>query len=159
MPVKVLFVCMGNICRSPTAEGVFRKIVAEAGLDGHIEIDSCGTGGWHVGEPPDPRAQREAAGRGIDISGLRGRQVHRSDFDRFDYVLAMDTLNRGELERHCPPDQQHKIHMCLDFAWNTTERDVPDPYYGGDDGFVHVYNLVEDACAGLLGRIRGDHNI
>ncbi|CCQ72077.1 low molecular weight protein-tyrosine-phosphatase [Magnetospira sp. QH-2] len=151
---KVLFVCLGNICRSPTAEGVFRKMVADAGLSHVIQTDSAGTGSWHVGSPPDRRAAAEAKRRGIDISDLRGRQARRADFERFDYILAMDRTNYEDLRDICPPGKEDRLHMFLDFAPGHKERDVPDPYYGGGDGFRRVYDLVEAAAAGLLAEIR-----
>ncbi|MBI1317344.1 MAG: low molecular weight phosphotyrosine protein phosphatase [Candidatus Hydrogenedens sp.] len=158
-PIRVLFICLGNICRSPTAEGVFTKLVEDSGLSERIHVDSAGTGDWHVGDPPDRRARAEAARRGIDISGLRGRQVARSDFDTFHYVLAMDQSNYRDLSRLCPTAHRGKLHLCLDFASDADEREVPDPYYGGDDGFAHVYDLVEDAARGLLQRIRQEHGL
>jgi protein-tyrosine phosphatase len=155
--VKVLFVCLGNICRSPTAEGVFTKLVRDRGLEGRIEIDSAGTGAWHVGESPDKRAQAEARKRGIDISGLRARAVHPSDFTTFDYIVAMDQDNYDDLRAKCPEDQQHRLHRHLAFAEGVRERSVPDPYYGGVDGFRHVYDLVEAGAEGLLKRIEEEH--
>jgi protein-tyrosine phosphatase len=148
--VKVLFVCMGNICRSPTAEGVFKRFVAEAGLAGHILSDSAGTHDYHIGEPPDPRTQRAAAKRGYDLAALRGRQVARRDFDEFDYVLAMDETNLRLLERLCPPTHAHKLKLFLDFSGDPVRREVPDPYYGGAQGFEQVLDLVEQASRGLL---------
>ena len=147
--VKVLFVCMGNICRSPTAEGVFKRQVAEAGLEAHVLSDSAGTHDYHVGEPPDPRAQRAAAGRGYDLSALRGRQVGREDFAEFDYVLAMDEANLLVLTRQCPPQHQAKLRMLVD------GRDVPDPYYGGPDGFERVLDMVEAGCLAILHELKG----
>ncbi len=147
-------VCMGNICRSPTAEGVFRHRVRQAGLDDVIQIDSAGTHDYHVGNPPDRRALQAARERGYDLSGLRGRQVSRSDFERFDYVLAMDGENMVNLERICPPDQRHKLSLFLDFSTHHAGRHVPDPYYGGQQGFDRVLDMVEDAADGLLAHIR-----
>ncbi len=157
MEVKVLFVCMGNICRSPTAEAVFRARVEEAGLVGQILIDSAGTHDYHIGEPPDARTQRAAAKRGYDMSALRGRQVERGDFGRFDYVLAMDHANLSILERLRPQGSESHLGLFLEFAERHPEREVPDPYYGGAQGFEHVLDLVEDASAGLLRHIRGRH--
>ncbi len=154
--VKVLFVCLGNICRSPTAEGLFRDLVRRHGLDDRIAIDSAGTGAWHVGSAPDKRAQAAALRRGIDISGLRARQARREDFERFDYVIAMDRENHRDLRHLCPPGREDRLHLFLDFAPDTGTRDVPDPYYGGRQGFEHVHDLVERASAGLLDRIRQD---
>lgn len=153
--VNVLFVCLGNICRSPTAEGVFRDLVEREGLSGAIKIDSAGTAAYHVGAPPDSRAQDEAKRRGIDISDLRGRQAHSADFQKFDYVLAMDTENHRNLEDICPLDSEDRLHMFLDFAPSVGLRDVPDPYYGG--GFDTVYDMVEVAAKGLLADIRAKH--
>jgi len=153
--VSVLFVCLGNICRSPTAEGVFRDLVKREGLGGSSRIDSAGTAAYHIGSPPDSRAQIEAKRRGIDISGLRGRQAHPGDFEQFDYVLAMDSENHRNLMAICPLDSETKLHMCLDFAPNVDRRDVPDPYYDG--GFDSVYDMLEDAAQGLLADIRAKH--
>lgn len=152
--VRVLFVCMGNICRSPTAEGVFRKMVENTGYAHQIEIDSAGTHAYHIGKPPDQRSQAAAARRGIDLSGLRGRQVSREDLVRFDYVLAMDEENREHLLALSPQDHVHKVRLFLEFASRSTERAVPDPYYGGPHGFDRVLDLVEDAAEGLLAEIR-----
>ncbi len=157
MEVKVLFVCMGNICRSPTAEAVFRARVEEVGLAKQIHIDSAGTHDYHIGEPPDTRTQRTAAKRGYDMSGLRGRQVERADFGRFDYVLAMDCANLSILERLRPRDAAPHLGLFLQFAERHAEREVPDPYYGGADGFERVLDMVEDASDGLLRHIRKTH--
>jgi protein-tyrosine phosphatase len=151
----ILFVCMGNICRSPIAEGVFRHHVTQAGLEGRIVIDSAGTHDYHVGEPPDPRAQRAAGRRGYDLSMLRGRQVSRADFGEFDYLLAMDRMNLRALERLCPSRHGHKLKLFLEFCNDAAPREVPDPYYGGDQGFEHVLDLVEEAAQGLLAHLRG----
>ena len=145
-----LFVCTGNICRSPTAEGIFRKQVAEAGLAERIVIDSAGTHGYHVGEPPDPRTQAAAARRGYDLSMLRARQFEREDFSRFDLVLAMDEDNHEFLARLCQPAHDHKLRMMMDYAGRFRERAVPDPYYGGPRGFERVIDMLEDAAQGLL---------
>lgn len=147
---KVLFVCLGNICRSPTAHGVFLKIVEDQSLNNMIEVDSAGTHAYHVGKQPDPRAQSAALRRGIDLSPLRARKVNPSDFEYFDYVLAMDYENYSNLERICPAGYEHRLRMFLDFASNFEEKEVPDPYYGGDSGFEHVLDLVDDASRGLL---------
>ncbi len=157
MAVNVLFVCMGNICRSPTAEAVFRARVEEAGLSEQIRIDSAGTHDYHIGAPPDTRTQRAALKRGYDMSGLRGRQVERADFGRFDYVLAMDRANLSILERLRPEDADSHLGLFLEFAARHAEREVPDPYYGGADGFERVLDMVEDASAGLLRHIRERH--
>jgi protein-tyrosine phosphatase len=152
--VKVLFVCMGNICRSPTAEGVFRKLVVEEGFEGTIEIDSAGTHSYHAGEPPDPRAQEAARQRGIDLSGLRGRAATREDIVRFDYILAMDSDNYENLLEICPEGYDHKIRLLLEFAPQRPEREVPDPYFGGPAGFDRVFDLIEEAIRGLLDHIK-----
>jgi protein-tyrosine phosphatase len=156
-PVKVLFVCLGNICRSPTAEGIFRDLLRQRGLTGRILHDSCGTGGWHHGEPPDPRAQNEARRRGIDISDLRGRQIARTDFSAFDYIIAMDDDNHGDLRRLCPPEQADRVYRAVSFAPQMGASEVPDPYYGGAHGFGQVYELLTAVCEGLLERIQDDH--
>ena len=153
MTINVLFVCMGNICRSPTAEGVFRKLVAEQGLADQFTIDSAGTHGYHIGDPPDHRAQVTAARRGYDLSTLRARQVTRADFEQFDYVLAMDEGNLDILLRACPASLIPRVRLFLDFAEGIEEREVPDPYYGGPDGFEHVLDLVETAGERLLQRL------
>lgn len=132
------------------AEGVFRKLVEDAGYAEYIEIDSAGTHAYHIGAPPDERAQAAAARRGVDISRLRGRQVTVEDFVQFDYVLAMDRQNYASLRALCPSDQEHKLRLFLEYAVNTTERAVPDPYFGGASGFSRVLDLIEDAAAGLL---------
>ncbi|KXS31777.1 MAG: Protein tyrosine phosphatase [Candidatus Gallionella acididurans] len=155
--ISVLFVCMGNICRSPTAETVFRHYVESAGVSEHILIDSAGTHAYHVGDPPDLRSQRAALQRGYDMSKLRGRQVCREDFRRFDYVLAMDSSNLGILQRLATPDSNAMTRLFLEYARHHAEREVPDPYYGGEDGFEHVLDMVEDAAQGLLEEIRRRH--
>ncbi len=126
--VKVLFVCLGNICRSPTAEGVFRKHVADRGWSDRVAVDSAGTSGWHQGEPCDPRAREEAARRGIDLSAIRSRGVRPSDFEDFDYIVAMDSANLRELKRMAPRERLNRIHRCTDFAPGLGVADVPDPY-------------------------------
>ena len=151
---SVLFVCMGNICRSPTAEAVFRARVEAAGLIRHIAIDSAGTHDYHIGEPPDARTQRAARQRGYDMSGLRGRQVGPEDFLRFDYVLAMDQANLAILRNLRPGQADSHLGLFLDFARSHAEREVPDPYYGGAEGFERVLDMVEDAAEGLLTHVR-----
>ena len=157
MKIKVLFVCMGNICRSPTAEAVFRHCVEKAGLAQHIHIDSAGTHDYHIGDAPDPRTRLAAQQRGYDMSQLRGRQVEAEDFARFDYVLAMDEANLAILQRLRPRDAQSYLGLFLEFAERHTEREVPDPYYGGAQGFERVLDMVEDAAGGLLRHIRRQH--
>ncbi len=154
--MKLLFVCMGNICRSPTAEGVVRVHLERAGLLDRVEIDSAGTHGYHVGNPPDRRAQEAARARGYDLSGLRARKVAGADFVRFDRILAMDRDNLTLLREACPPEHRHKLQLFLDYADNFSEDEVPDPYYGGTAGFEHVLDLVEDAARGLVVRLRAD---
>jgi protein-tyrosine phosphatase len=153
MAMRVLFVCMGNICRSPTAEGVFRHLVAQQGLAERIITDSAGTHDYHIGAPPDPRAQAAAARRGYDLSGLRARQVTVGDFAAFDHVLAMDEYNRELLHALCPPQYRARVRLLLEFADGTPLREIPDPYYGGAQGFEEVLDLVENAARGLLRHI------
>lgn len=152
--VGVLMVCMGNICRSPLAHGLFEEMVAREGLDDAIVVDSAGTHAYHVGEQPDPRSQETALRHGIDLSGQRARRVAPSDFERFDYILAMDRENFSILSASCPDEQRHKLRLFLEFAPELPEREVPDPYYGGASGFDRVYALVEAASRGLLEEIR-----
>lgn len=152
--IRVLFVCLGNICRSPTAEGVFRALVAREGLTHAIATDSAGTADYHIGEPPDPRSRAAALKRGVDISDLRGRQIARDDFSRFHYVLAMDRSNYDSLARLCPTNARNRLRLFLEFAADAGLDEVPDPYYGGGDGFEHVLDLAEAASAGLLVHIR-----
>ena len=154
--ISVLFVCMGNICRSPTAEGVFRHYVAEAGLDEHVEIDSAGTHAYHVGEPPDRRAQAAAERRGISLSGIRARRVRSEDFEHFTYVIAMDRDNHALLAEFADTEHHDKIRLFLDYS-SGPETEVPDPYYGGATGFERVLDLVEDASRGLLAELRNHH--
>jgi protein-tyrosine phosphatase len=154
MVVKVLFVCMGNICRSPSAEAVFKQYVREAGLQDKVLSDSAGTHDYHIGEPPDPRARDAAQRRGYDLESLRARHVSQKDFAAFDLVLAMDEHNLGILKRQCPPEHAHKLRLFMEFAGNSEVREVPDPYYGGPAGFERVLNLIEDAAQGLLHHIR-----
>lgn len=152
--VRVLFVCMGNICRSPTAEGVFRKLISEQGLLETIEIDSAGTHAYHVGHEPDRRAQMAAQQRGIDLSDLRARQVALIDYESFDYILAMDNSNYDILVAQSPAHAKSKINLFMSFAPSRKEREVPDPYYGGQRGFDIVFDMIEDASKGLLDDIR-----
>ena len=152
--VSVLFVCTGNICRSPTAEGVFKHDVAAAGLADKIKVHSAGTHDYHVGEAPDPRAQQAAARRGYDISRLCGRQVIRRDFKEYDYVLAMDEVNVRYLKRLCPAENAHKLKLLMEFAPESAAREVPDPYAGAASDFERVLDLVEEASKGLLEHIQ-----
>jgi len=164
-PVRILFVCLGNICRSPTAEGVMRALVREAGLEDSIELDSAGTGSWHVGSPPDERATETAQARGIVLEGS-ARQVRREDFEDFDLILAMDGSNLTELRRLAPDEQtRSRVRMLREFdpastaagasRWPSEDLDVPDPYYGGSRGFADVLDIVQAACIGLLDEVRG----
>ena len=159
MAHRVLFVCLGNICRSPTAEGVMRRLVAESDHEGEVVVDSAGTAGWHHGDPPDRRSQHEAKRRGVDLSGLRGRQVAAHDFERFDLLLAMDGENQRELLALAPDDAARgKVRLLREFdpeAVASGDIEVPDPYYGGPDGFADVYDAIERACRGLLAHLTG----
>jgi protein-tyrosine phosphatase len=147
---SVLFVCTGNICRSPTAEAVFRKLATEAGRAEAILADSAGTHGYHIGEAPDPRAQAAAAKRGYDLSGLRARRFEHADFERFDLILAMDRDHHSFLSRVARPAAAHKLRLMMAYAGRFSEQEVPDPYYGGPQGFERVLDLLEDAAQGLL---------
>ena len=147
--IKVLFVCMGNICRSPTAEGVFNHMVQERGTEDRFHLDSAGTHAYHVGETPDARSQQMAESRGIDLSYIRARKFTAGDFETFDYILAMDTDNYDILREACPSEHQHKVKLFLEYAPEHPESDVPDPYYGGERGFEHVFDLVEAASHGF----------
>lgn len=151
---RVLFVCMGNICRSPTVEGVFRRLVEREWPDAVIEIDSAGTHAYHVGEAPDLRAQRAAERRGVDLSALRARRIAPEDFEKYDLVLAMDPLNVAVLQEVCAPEHHTRIRLLLEFAPELGREDVPDPYYGGSNGFEYVLDLAEEASAGLLAHLR-----
>lgn len=146
---------MGNICRSPTAHGVFRQMVSNAQLGHRIEVSSAGTHNYHPGEPPDHRSQQVAAQRGYDLSDLRARQILESDFVHHDLLLAMDWDNLALAEHACPPAMRHKVRRLSEFSRQNDAAVVPDPYYGGEDGFNHVLDLIEDACHGLLDHIRG----
>lgn len=152
--VRVLFVCMGNICRSPTAEGVFRKLVTDQGLGHIIEIDSAGTHAYHVGHEPDRRAQSAARQRGIDLSSLRARQVALQDFETYDYILPMDNSNYEILTAQSPAHAKTKINLFMSFAPERNTLEVPDPYYGGQRGFEIVFDMIEAASNGLLADIR-----
>lgn len=152
--IKVLFVCMGNICRSPTAQGVFEQLVKQADLQHVVDIDSAGTHAYHVGEQPDGRATEAAGRRGIDLTTQRARRVSETDFNRFDYLIAMDQSNRDDLIAVCPREQRGKIRLLLEFIEDDTVTDVPDPYYGGSHGFERVLDLVEDGARGLLQEIQ-----
>jgi protein-tyrosine phosphatase len=156
-PVRLLFVCLGNICRSPTAEGVMRSLVLEAGMADRVEVDSAGTGAWHVGSAPDARASAAAQGRGVVLEGA-ARKVRSDDFREFDLLLAMDAENLHDLQRLAPgEDERARVRLLREFdpaSAGAADLDVPDPYYGGDGGFDEVFELVQRACAGLLEQIR-----
>jgi protein-tyrosine phosphatase len=153
--MRILFVCMGNICRSPTAEGVFRRLVAERAPGVEIEVDSAGTHDYHVGDPPDPRSIAAAARRGVDLRQLRARSVRDEDFERFDLIIAMDRLNRETLLERSPAPFRERIRLFMEFAGENEVEDVPDPYYGGALGFERVLDLAEEAAAGLLDEVLG----
>lgn len=148
--ISVLFVCLGNICRSPTAEGIFRATCQERGLSDQFRIDSAGTAGWHVGKPPDTRAIQAARRRGVDVSMLRARQVEAADFEKFDFILAMDESNVEDLIAMRPQGSSAHLHRFLEFARSANLLDVPDPYYGGDEGFELVLDLITEASEGFL---------
>lgn len=152
--MRILFVCMGNICRSPTAEGVLRARALEAGLT-DLEIDSAGTGSWHIGKAPDVRARHAAAKRHYEIGGLRGRQVSAADFRIFDLILAMDLDNLADLKKLRPRGANARLQLLLDYAPDIGTREVPDPYSGEEDGFERVLDMIELACDGLLEDIQG----
>ena len=154
-PHKIIFVCLGNICRSPTAEGVLRKQVSDRGLENLFEIDSAGTGDWHLGHPPDKRAIEAALARGIDLSPLRARQITARDMLYFDAIIAMDNQNLARLKSLASADQQYKVRLLLQYG-NAENREVPDPYYGGDHGFDLVLDLIEASCRELLDKLLSD---
>lgn len=153
MKSSVLFVCMGNICRSPTAEGVFRRLVNEEGLAEQIEIDSAGTHAYHINNPPDRRAAEAAERRGYSLEGIRARRIEAEDFERFDYIIAMDHDNLAMLREQAEPHHAQKLYLLMEFS-GTEHDEVPDPYYGGSSGFERVLDLVEDASRGLLQKLR-----
>jgi protein-tyrosine phosphatase len=152
--VNVLFICLGYICRSPTAEGVFQKLVADAGLTKRIQIDSAGTAGWHQGRASDPRTIAAAKARGVDLSKLRARQIVSADFQEFDYILVMDAVNLQDVKRLLPADYTGHLGLFLEFSSQKKYREVPDPYHGESEGFELVLDLAEDAAQGLLRQIR-----
>ncbi len=152
--LTVLFVCMGNICRSPTAHGVFRDRVRQAGLAGRVVVDSAGTHGYHPGAAPDARTQQAARLRNYDLSDLRARQLHAHDFTEADLILVMDWDNLALVEQACPPGAEHKVRRLTEFCLLHAGEVVPDPYYGGEQGFEHVLDLIEDACDGLLRHVQ-----
>jgi protein-tyrosine phosphatase len=148
--IKVLFVCMGNICRSPTAEGVFSSLVTKKNLTAHFKIDSAGTHAYHIGDAPDLRAQKAARERGVELKHLRARKVAANDFHEFDHILVMDDDNFASLEAVCPEEFKHKLRHFLDYAPHLKTKEVPDPYYGGSYGFERVLDLVEHASEGFI---------
>lgn len=152
--VSVLFVCMGNICRSPTAQGVFEELLRREGLNARVRVDSAGTHAYHEGNAPDPRAQAAALRRGLDLSAQTARQVQSDDFERFDYILAMDRENLALLMERCPARSSHKVRLFLEYAPHLGIEEVPDPYYGGSAGFDRVLDMVQEAAEGLLREIR-----
>ena len=157
--IKILFVCMGNICRSPMAEGIFRYYVEEKKLLDKVHIDSAGTHDYHVGSSPDKRAQAIAAQRGVDLSKLAGRQVANDDFAEFDHILVMDRLNHKNLLARCPTEYQEKIQLLLEYAPNRPEQEVPDPYYGNIHGFERVLDMLEEAAGNLLTSLRDKYKL
>lgn len=156
---RILFVCLGNICRSPMAEGVFRRVVEEEGAGDRFEIDSAGLGDWHVGQAPDARAQAAAKSRGLDISGQSARQVTGADFSNYDLLVVMDRSNLNELRRRAPMEAYNKIRVFLDYAPHTGVEDVPDPFFGGEEGFDHALDLIEEAAHGLFASLIGDEAV
>ena len=155
--LSVLFVCLGNICRSPTAHGVFATLVDQAGYGDLIQVDSAGTGDWHLDYAPDQRTAQVAASKGYDLSELRARLVTSADFNQFDYIIAMDNANLKDLRAMQPEGYAGHLGLFLDFSEQSAVREVPDPYYGGEDGFELVFGLVEDASKGLLRHIHASH--
>ena len=156
---RILFVCLGNICRSPMAEGVFRRVAEEEGLIDRFEIDSAGLGDWHIGQAPDHRAQKAARSRGVDISDQSARQVEDEDFDRFDLLLVMDRENYAELKARAPREARAKIRPFLDFAPHVGTKDVPDPFFGGAEGFDQALDLIEAASRGLLASLTAEDGV
>ncbi|MEJ2116730.1 MAG: low molecular weight phosphotyrosine protein phosphatase [Alphaproteobacteria bacterium] len=152
VPVRtnILFVCLGNICRSPMAEGLMRHMVKQSGLHDRIALDSAGLGSWHIGHPPDERAVETLSIRGVEISDLRARQISVDDFEKFDLILAMDRSNRQALAKLAPKDLGHKVHLLMEYAPNLGVHEIPDPYFGGRKGFDYVAQLIETACRGVL---------
>lgn len=153
---SVLFVCLGNICRSPTAEGIFRQLVDEAGLSGRIEIDSAGTAGWHTGKGPDPRSCAMAGKYGVDITGLRARQLHQDDFERFRFIIALDRDNLKDIRAVAPAGHSASIKLLLDFVPGMEGQPVPDPYYGEEADFEETYGLARLGCEALLDAVRAE---
>ena len=166
MAINVLFVCLGNICRSPTAHGIFEGYIKTRGLENLVSVDSAGTAKWHIGSPPDERSIAAALERGYDLSHLRARQATAQDFDSFDYVLAMDATNLDDLRRMCPQNFAGELDLFLNYIESSLgqvseprETNVPDPYFGGDEGFQHVVSLIEQASEGLVQHIIQKHEL
>ena len=157
--ISVLFVCMGNICRSPTAQGVFEQLLVKNDLAAVIQIDSAGTHAYHIGEKPDERASAAALKRGINLSSQKARRIRPDDFHDFDYIIAMDSSNYEDLASNCPPEHESKLRLLMEFAPDIEVYEVPDPYYGGATGFERVLDLIEQASAGLLAHIRQQHKL
>ncbi len=153
MPTRVLFVCLGNICRSPLAEGIFRHLVDDAGLGDRIEVDSAGTGAWHAGEPPDARARAVAQKNGVALDGQRARKVEVDDFVEFDHVIAMDRQNLDDLLLLCPPPERRRVRLLRSHDPEGV-GDVPDPYFGGRAGFDDVFTMIDRCCRALLAELR-----
>ena len=153
MKTRVLFVCLGNICRSPTAEAIMRRKLQDRGLERWFEVSSAGTGNWHVGEQPDARAMQAAITRGYDMSELRAKQIHENDFKYYDLVLAMDRSNVSNMRRVCPSGCLSKIGLLMGYVPHANQDEVPDPYYGGEDGFDQVLNMLEEACDNLINTV------
>jgi protein-tyrosine phosphatase len=160
-PVRILFVCWGNICRSPMAEGIMRHLVADAGLNPHIEVDSAGASSEHTGEQPDPRTLAEADTRGVDLRDIRARRIRPEDWELFDLILVADELVESVVLRQAPDDRARaEVHRMTAFGPDADPAgEVPDPYYGGPDGFQHVYDILERACAGLLDHVRDSYPV
>ncbi|WP_404424147.1 low molecular weight protein-tyrosine-phosphatase [Thalassospira australica] len=157
--IKVLFVCTGNICRSPTADGIFSTMVSKAGLSAHIQVDSCGLSGYHAGEQADPRSREIATSRGYDLSTIRARKIRPDDYSDFDYILAMDEGHLADMQRQSPAQYRAKLALFLDHHPNRKGQSVPDPYYGGANGFVSVFDMIEETSNALLASIRARHGI
>lgn len=156
-PTRVLMVCMGNICRSPTAQGVLEHLLQQSGWQHHMAVDSAGTHSYHIGHAPDARSQQHALARGYDLSAQRARQLQAQDFADFDWILVMDAGNERLALERCPPQHRHKVRRLAAFCQKQTAHEVPDPYYGGADGFETVLDLCEDACAGFLAFWQAQH--
>ena len=157
--ISVLFVCTGNICRSPTAEGIFRDMVEDAGLSNKVKIDSAGMIAFHTGESPDPRSQEAARKRGVDLSDIRARQISNQDFHAFDLLIALDRSHKEQMQDHAPENSEARIQLLMDYAPHLELEDVPDPYYGGPDGFENVLDLIASASEGLLQKVREELDI